>query len=90
MARTTDVQMGHIANEDVKEKGSEVTPSANQVCMLQKQGDDLATVKDISNLGTSERAHSMRFANDRGYVLVFRAIDPSIKESFFLFMHAGS
>ena len=32
-----------------------------------KQGNDLATVNEITNLGVSERACSVRFINERGH-----------------------
>lgn len=76
VATTTNAKWGYIGNENGKEKYGEVTPSTNQVYILQKQGNDLVTVNEITNLGVSERIYSVRFINERGYIVTFRTIDP--------------
>jgi inhibitor of cysteine peptidase len=47
--------------------------SANDVLILDK---DLKTTGTLSNLGQGERIYSVRFINDKGYLVTFKQTDP--------------
>lgn len=49
------------------------TESANDVYILD---ENMVTVGSIKDLGVTERIYSVRFIQDKGYVVTFRQIDP--------------
>jgi uncharacterized secreted protein with C-terminal beta-propeller domain len=50
--------------------------SQSMVTVLERQGDVLAQVGQVSGLGPGERIYSVRFIGDTGYVVTFRETDP--------------
>ncbi len=50
--------------------------SQSMVSVLERQGDVLAQVGQVSGLGPGERIYSVRFIGDTGYVVTFRETDP--------------
>ncbi|MEA3502076.1 MAG: beta-propeller domain-containing protein [Actinomycetota bacterium] len=50
--------------------------SESMVTVLDTAGDDLVTVGRVDGLGRGERIYSVRFFDDRGYVVTFRQVDP--------------
>lgn len=50
-----------------------LSESANDVYVLDK---DMETVGSILDLGLTERIYSVRFIDDKGYVVTFRQVDP--------------
>jgi len=74
VATATNAKWGIINSK--KQKYGEITPSTNQVYILQKQGTEFQIISQVNDLGTTERIYSVRFVQDRGYVVTFRIIDP--------------
>ncbi|MEA2023711.1 MAG: beta-propeller domain-containing protein [Actinomycetota bacterium] len=50
--------------------------SESMVTVLDTEGDELRTVGSVDGLGRGERIYSVRFFDDRGYVVTFRQVDP--------------
>jgi hypothetical protein len=50
--------------------------SESVVTVLERRGDELATVGQVAGLGLTERIYAVRFLGDRGYVVTFRETDP--------------
>lgn len=50
--------------------------STNNVYVLAEQGDDLATVGSVEDIGQGEIIYAARFIGDRGFVVTFRRTDP--------------
>ncbi|MEN8234302.1 MAG: beta-propeller domain-containing protein [Actinomycetota bacterium] len=50
--------------------------SESMVTVLDTRGDELRTVGSVDGLGRGERIYSVRFFDDRGYVVTFRQVDP--------------
>jgi len=77
IATTTNSKWGLIENkEDGTTDYGEISPSTNQVYILQKDGINFKIINEINNLGTTERIYSVRFVKDYGYIVTFRIIDP--------------
>jgi uncharacterized secreted protein with C-terminal beta-propeller domain len=52
------------------------TPSESFVTVLKQNGDGLAAVGRVGELGKGERIFAVRFLGDVGYVVTFRQVDP--------------
>lgn len=50
--------------------------SESMVTVLESDGDELTIVGSVDGLGKGERIYSVRFFDDRGYVVTFRQVDP--------------
>ena len=50
--------------------------SESHVRVLEQQGDELAEIGSVGDIGRGENVQSVRFAGDIGYVVTFRQIDP--------------
>ena len=50
--------------------------SESLVFALTQQGDVLAVIGDVGDMGRGERIHSVRYIGDRAYVVTFRQVDP--------------
>ena len=50
--------------------------SANNVFVLQQDGQTLETIGQLENLAAGERIYSVRFMGDRAFVVTFRMVDP--------------
>ncbi len=50
--------------------------SESMITVLDTAGDELVAVGSIDGLGRGERIYSVRFFDDRGYVVTFRQVDP--------------
>jgi len=49
---------------------------ANNVFVMELQGDTLATVGEVRGIGPNEQIYAVRFLGDEGYVVTFRQTDP--------------
>ena len=54
------------------------TESQNQITVLQRNGNKLLPVGMLSNVATGERIYSVRFMEDKAFVVTFKQIDPFI------------
>jgi len=52
------------------------TPSESYVTVLKPEGNGLATVGRVGELGKGERIYAVRFLGDVAYVVTFRQVDP--------------
>jgi hypothetical protein len=50
--------------------------AGTSITVLQRQGDKLAQVGQVTGLGPSEQVYAVRYIGDRGYVVTFQQIDP--------------
>jgi uncharacterized secreted protein with C-terminal beta-propeller domain len=55
---------------------TDMQPSASRVTVLRQDGNRLAEIGAVGNLGVGERIYAVRFLGDRGYVVTFRQVDP--------------
>ncbi len=50
--------------------------SESHIFALTQQGDNLAVVGGVGDMGRGEEIHSVRYIGDRAYVVTFRQVDP--------------
>src|SRR5690606_12863950 len=50
--------------------------SESMITVLEQQGDALAAVGQVGDMGKGERIYSVRYAGDVAYVVTFRQVDP--------------
>jgi len=71
-----DTKLNSFQSKKMKKKWGAIAPSTNQVYILKKEGSAYNIVGEVLDLGTTESIYSVRFLQDKGYVVTFRKTDP--------------
>jgi len=74
VATTNSAKWG-ITNSTTGEWG-QISPSENQVFVLEKQGNEFKETGKVTDLGKGESIYAVRFLGSRGFVVTFRTTDP--------------
>lgn len=70
-ATTTSASWGIVDGEWARKSESQ-----NQITVLERNGNKLVPVGAVPNVATGERIYSVRFMQDKAFVVTFKQIDP--------------
>jgi len=70
-ATTLGASWGYVDGEWTRK-----TESQNQMTVLERSGNKLVPVGQVPNFATGERIYSVRFMQDKAFVVTFKQVDP--------------
>lgn len=73
VATTTTTKWGQLPETG---EWGQIIPSSSQINVLQRQGNQYEVVGSVTDLAKGEEIYSVRFLDDKAFVVTFQRIDP--------------